>query len=67
MVSQSQECGARDHSLAATEAQPSVPCDLCGYGMPLPAICAEQGEIRGLLVCTACIEDELAARMEQTL
>lgn len=40
---------------------PSVNCDLCGFNMPLPTICQERGEVLGLLVCTACTEDQLEA------
>lgn len=47
-------------------AQPSasVNCDLCGWNMPLPAHCIEQGAVLGLLVCSACIEDQLEARVQ---
>lgn len=43
------------------EGAPPVQCDLCGYAMPLPDNCAEQGEVVGLLVCTQCAEDNLAS------
>jgi hypothetical protein len=40
----------------------SVTCDLCLSVMAIPDHCREAGEIRGLLVCSACIEDALEAR-----
>lgn len=39
----------------------TVQCDLCSWPMALPTHCKEQGAILGLLVCTACIEDQLEA------
>jgi formylmethanofuran dehydrogenase subunit E len=42
----------------------SVPCDLCGAAFTLPPELVKQGVIHGLLVCTACVEDELQARAE---
>lgn len=41
---------------------PSLNCDYCEWPMVVPQHCVEQGEIRGLLKCPACIEDDLAAR-----
>lgn len=43
---------------------PQVSCDLCGWPMPIPTICRESGEILGLLVCTACVEDQLEALVQ---
>lgn len=39
-----------------------VACDLCGYAMPIPRVSIDAGAILGLLVCSACVEDQLAAR-----
>lgn len=65
----SQSCGeasaAPKYSIPNAEPSASVSCDLCGYGMPLPQHCIEQGAVLGLLVCSACIEDELHARTVQ--
>lgn len=65
-ASRASRAATRDHSLAATSAAPSasVNCDLCGWNMPLPDHCREQGAVLGLLVCTACIEDQLEARVQ---
>jgi hypothetical protein len=55
---------ARETSAATPQVAlpPAVTCDLCEAPMTLPAVCAAAEEIRGLLVCTQCIEDELDAR-----
>lgn len=41
---------------------PTVPCDLCGWPMPVPAVCIERREIIGLITCSECVEDALASR-----
>lgn len=46
-------------------APPSVPCDLCGYGMPTPTVRNPDGSIPGLFVCSACAEDEAQSRIVQ--
>lgn len=60
------------HTTQAGETPRSAPpsvgqviCDYCQWPMALPQHCADQGEVIGLLVCTACVEDELQARVAQ--
>ena len=38
-----------------------VSCDECGWPMPVPEHCIQQGQILGLLTCSLCTEDHLEA------
>jgi hypothetical protein len=51
----------REHQEVSAPAPPSVPCDLCGWHMPVPDVCRD-GLILGLLVCSQCTEDAIDAR-----
>lgn len=55
---------SQNPTFAAATAQgplpPHVVCDLCEAAMPWPA--HNRSEILGLLTCSQCIEDKLAAR-----
>jgi hypothetical protein len=47
---------------ALAQACPPLCCDRCEWPMAAPQHCIDQGEIIGLLICSECIEDDLAAR-----